>query len=203
MAVDFTLILDDQPGELARLGEILGEAGVNIGGLAAFTGDGRGVIHVLVADEAKARATAALKAGKMGVADAREVLVVDVDDRPGSLGQLTRQLAEANVNIDLAYTAFGGGVKLLLGAHDLLYDGNSQKGTEFASRMQDGEPIGQSWLEAVWYADNSNHPSAAATGYNADDCWNRLGMNLQSVQTSPALRDGDIGYYCWVGWNGS
>ena len=72
MAVDFTLILDDQPGELARLGEILGEAGVNIGGLAAFTGDGRGVIHVLVADEAKARATVALKAAKMGVADTRE-----------------------------------------------------------------------------------------------------------------------------------
>jgi len=105
--------------------------------------------------------------------------------------------------VDRMGPAFGGGVKLLLGAHDLLYDGNSQKGTEFASRMQDGEPIGQSWLEAVWYADNSNHPSAAATGYNADDCWNRLGMNLQSVQTSPALRDGDIGYYCWVGWNGS
>ena len=119
MAVDFTLILDDQPGELARLGEILGEAGVNIGGLAAFTGDGRGVIHVLVADEAKARATVALKAGKMGVADAREVLVVDVDDRPGSLGQLTRQLAEANVNIDLAYTAFGGGVKIVIATDDL------------------------------------------------------------------------------------
>jgi hypothetical protein len=119
VAVDFTLILDDQPGQLARLGEILGEAGVNIGGLAAFTGDGRGVIHVLVADEAKARATVALKAAKMGVADTREVLVVDVDDRPGSLGQLTRQLAEANVNIDLAYTAFGDGVKIVIATDDL------------------------------------------------------------------------------------
>ena len=48
MPVDFTLILDDQPGELARMGEVLGDAGVNIGGLAAFTGEGRGVIHVLV-----------------------------------------------------------------------------------------------------------------------------------------------------------
>jgi len=98
--------------------------------------------------------------------------------------------------------AFRGGVKVLLGAHDLLYDGQTQKGTEFASRMQDGEPIGQAWLEAVWYADNRNHPSASATGVDANDCWNRLGMNLESVQTTVPLRDGQIGYVCWEGWNG-
>ena len=62
MAVDLTLILDDRPGELARMGEVLGDAGVNIAGLAAFTGEGRGVIHVLVDDDATARATKALKA---------------------------------------------------------------------------------------------------------------------------------------------
>ncbi len=119
MAVDFTLIFDDQPGELARLGEILGEAHVNIGGLAAFTGDGRGVVHVLVDDDAATRATAALKAGKMGVADEREVLVIDVVDQPGTLGELTRRLAAANVNIDLAYTTFGDGVKIVIATDDL------------------------------------------------------------------------------------
>ena len=119
MPVDFTLILDDQPGELARLGEILGDAGVNIGGLAAFTGEGRGVIHVLVDDDARARASAALKEGHMGVADEREVLVIDVVDRPGTLGELARELAAANVNIDLAYTTFGGGVKIVIATDDL------------------------------------------------------------------------------------
>jgi hypothetical protein len=117
--VDFTLILDDRPGELARLGEILGDAGVNIGGLAAFTGEGRGVIHVLVDDEARTRASAALHAGHMGVADEREVLVIDVVDRPGTLGELARELAAANVNIDLAYTTFGGGVKIVIATDDL------------------------------------------------------------------------------------
>ena len=119
MPVDFTLILDDQPGELARLGEVLGDAGVNIGGLAAFTGEGRGVIHVLVDDDAAPRATAALHAAKMGVADEREVLVIDVVDRPGTLGELARELAAANVNIDLAYTTFGGGVKIVIATEDL------------------------------------------------------------------------------------
>jgi hypothetical protein len=119
VAVDFTLILDDRPGELARVGEVLGDAGVNIGGLAAFTGDGRGLIHVLVDDDAVERATSALKAAKLGVADEREVLVIDVVDRPGTLGELTRQLAAANVNIDLAYTTFGGGVKIVIATDDL------------------------------------------------------------------------------------
>jgi hypothetical protein len=119
VAVDLTLILDDRPGELARMGEVLGDAGVNIAGLAAFTGEGRGVIHVLVDDDAVARATAALKAAHMGVADEREVLVIDAVDRPGTLGELTRQLAAANVNIDLAYTTFGGGVKIVIATDDI------------------------------------------------------------------------------------
>jgi hypothetical protein len=119
VAVNFTVILEDRPGELARLGEIMGDAGVNIGGLAAFTGDGRGVIHVLVDDDAAARAAEALREARMGVADEREVLVVDAEDRPGSLGELARELAEANVNIDLAYTTFGGGVKIVIATDDL------------------------------------------------------------------------------------
>jgi hypothetical protein len=118
VAVDLTLILDDRPGELARMGEVLGDAGVNIAGLAAFTGEGRGVIHVLVDDDAVARATAALKAAHMGVADEREVLVVDVEDRPGTLGELARSLGEASVNIELAYTTFGG-VKLVIATDDI------------------------------------------------------------------------------------
>jgi hypothetical protein len=117
--VDFTVILDDQPGELARLGAVLGDASVNIGGLAAFTGEGRGIVHVLVDDEAAPRATEALRAAKMGIADEQEVLVIDAEDRPGTLGELARELAAANVNIDLAYTTFGGGLKLVIATDDL------------------------------------------------------------------------------------
>jgi Family of unknown function (DUF6345) len=98
--------------------------------------------------------------------------------------------------------AFSGGLKIALGAHDLLYDGNTQKGTEFASRLQDGESVGNAWLEAVWYADNSNHPSIANTGSDANDCWNRAGANLLTMENMPTLRDGQIGYVCWAGWNG-
>ena len=54
----------------------------------------------------------------MGIADQREVLVVSIEDKPGTLGELARQLAEANVNIELAYTTFGG-VKVVIATDDL------------------------------------------------------------------------------------
>jgi hypothetical protein len=118
MPTDLTVILRDTPGELARLGEVTGAAGVNIRGLAAFTGEGRGVIHLLVDDEVVDRAREELKRARIGLADEREVLVVDIQDRPGSLGELARELAEAHVNIDLAYTTFGG-IKLVIATDDL------------------------------------------------------------------------------------
>src|ERR1700754_4543597 len=118
MPRDLTVILQDRPGELARLGEVAGTAGVNIEGIAAFTGQGRGVVHVLVDDETLPAARAALKGAHLKVADEREVLVIDVADRPGSLGELARTLAEANVNVDLAYTTFGG-VRLVIATDEL------------------------------------------------------------------------------------
>jgi len=118
MPTDLTVILEHRPGELARLGEITGEAGVSIRGLAAFTGEGRGVVHLLLDDDTVTRAREALERAGMGVADQREVLVADIEDRPGALGELARQLAEANINVELAYTTFGG-VKVVIASDDL------------------------------------------------------------------------------------
>jgi hypothetical protein len=118
LARDLTIVLRDRPGELARLGEATGQAGVNIQGMCAFAGEGRGIIHVLVLDEDAEAAQRTLEEAGMGVADDREVLVVDVEDRPGTLGELARDLGEAGVNIELAYTTFGG-IKLVIATDDL------------------------------------------------------------------------------------
>jgi hypothetical protein len=115
---DLTVILKDEPGQLARLGEATGSAGANIRGLAAFTGEGRGVIHLLFDDDDAPRARAAIEQAGLGLADDREVIVIDVHDKPGTLGELARELAEASVNIDLAYAAYGG-VRLVIATDDL------------------------------------------------------------------------------------
>ena len=96
MPTNLTVVLKDEPGQLATLGGATGAAGVNIEGMCAFTGEGRGIINLLIADEAVERAVAALEQAGMGVADRREVLVVDVADRPGSLGELTTALENWN-----------------------------------------------------------------------------------------------------------
>lgn len=118
MATDLTVVLQDEPGQLATLGGATGAAGVNIEGMCAFTGEGRGIIHLLIADDAVARAVTALEEAGMAIADQREVLVVDVTDRPGSLGELARVLAAAGVNIELLYTT-SGGVRVVIATDDL------------------------------------------------------------------------------------
>lgn len=106
MATDLTIYLDDQPGELARLGKVLGQAGVNIEGCCAVTtGGGQGEIHVLIEDTGAA--FSALEAAGIEVADEQEVAVVPVEDRPGELGEITSRLGDAGVNISLTYLATG------------------------------------------------------------------------------------------------
>jgi hypothetical protein len=113
---DLTVIMDDQPGKLADLGEATGRAGVNIMGLCAVVGDGKGFIHLLVEDESAARR--ALDEAGISVADEREAVVVDLHDKPGAMGEVARDLAEAGVNIDVAYTIFTG-VRLVILTEDV------------------------------------------------------------------------------------
>jgi hypothetical protein len=116
MAKDLTVMLEDRPGALAELGEATGTAGVNIEGVCAVTEDGRGGIHILVEDVGAARQ--ALQDAGLDVAEERDVLVVEVEDRPGTMGDVARRMTDAGVNIELAYTAFGR-VRLVLGVDDL------------------------------------------------------------------------------------
>jgi hypothetical protein len=118
MPTNVTVVLNDEPGQLATLGEATGAAGVNIEGMCAFTGEGRGIIHLLIADDAVERAVAALERAGMGVADRREVLVVDAANKPGSLGELARELSASGVNIELLYTTFGG-VRIVIATDDM------------------------------------------------------------------------------------
>lgn len=102
MAKDLTVIgFGDRPGVSAALCEALGKARVNIEGMF---GSGKLLeIHVLVEDAVSAR-RAAEEAG-FTVRDERDVLVVEVENRPGAWGEVARRIADAGVNIDLFYVA--------------------------------------------------------------------------------------------------
>lgn len=115
MMKDLTVILEDRPGTLADMGEALGKAGINIEGSCGFPSEGKGVGHILVEDAAAARR--ALEEIGIEVGDEREVLVLEIEDRPGALGEVSRRIANAGVNIDLCYLATN--TRLVIGADDL------------------------------------------------------------------------------------
>jgi len=112
---DLTVIMEDRPGKLAELGEATGKAGVNIEGLCAMVGDGKGLIHLLVEDESGAKA--ALADAHIDVADERDAVIVDLHDKPGAMGEIARDLADAGVSVDVAYTIFSG-VRLVIVTED-------------------------------------------------------------------------------------
>jgi hypothetical protein len=105
MRKDLVIIPEDNPGVLAHLGKALGEAGVNIEAISAFTGGGKGVVHVLVDDDQKALEV--LQGAGWNVAAARRVAVAPLPDEPGQLGEACQRLADAGVNIEQAYIAAG------------------------------------------------------------------------------------------------
>jgi hypothetical protein len=113
---DLTVILEDRPGTLADLGDATGKAGINIEGVCGATQEGQGAIHILVEDEAATRS--ALGEAGIEVGAERDVIVVDVEDRPGAMGEVARRIGNAGVNIELVYTTFGA-VRLVLGVDDL------------------------------------------------------------------------------------
>lgn len=114
MAKNITIRLEHKPGALAALGETLGRAGVNIDGISGVSCEGMGVINILV--EKPARAINALANSDFEISDERDVLVISIVDRPGELGGIARQLAKANVNINLLYLT--AGMDLVIGVDD-------------------------------------------------------------------------------------
>jgi hypothetical protein len=115
MATDLTVRLQDRPGELARVGEAVGGAGVNIDGFAATTGGGRGEIHLLVEDGAAARQ--ALEGAGIEVTGEREVIVMPAPNTPGELGKAARRLADAGANIEVAYST--ADAQMVFGVDDI------------------------------------------------------------------------------------
>ena len=94
MAKDLTVFLEDKPGSMATMGEVLGNAMINISGSSSLIVEDKGVIHILVEEPEKAREI--LSSAGIEVGEERDVLVVDVNPVPGELGRQARALARVS-----------------------------------------------------------------------------------------------------------
>lgn len=115
MPTDLVIEVDNEPGALAKVARAISDAGVNISAATSIGAAERAELHILVphADAAKH----ALSIAQLAVTREREVVVVEVNDRPGVLADLARDVAEAGVDLDLVYVATRN--RVVFGSPDL------------------------------------------------------------------------------------
>jgi hypothetical protein len=115
MPVDLVIDIENAPGALAGVAAAISDAGVNIAAATCVGPGERAELHILVPHAEAVRH--ALAISHVAVTREREVVVVDVEDRPGVLADLTRKIARAGVNLDLVYVATRN--RVVFGAPDL------------------------------------------------------------------------------------
>lgn len=115
MAVDLVIDVENTPGALARVAAAISDAGVNIAAATCVGPGERAELHILVPHAEAVRH--ALAISQLAVTRERDVVVVDVEDRPGVLADLTRKIARAGVDLDLIYVATQN--RVVFGAPDI------------------------------------------------------------------------------------
>jgi hypothetical protein len=103
MPFDLAIDIENTPGALAQVAAAISDAGVNIAAATCVGSGERAELHILVKHAEAAKHSLAIS--HLAVTREREVVVIDVEDRPGVLADLTRKIARAGVNLDLVYVA--------------------------------------------------------------------------------------------------
>jgi hypothetical protein len=115
VAFDLAVDVENTPGALAEVAAAISDAGVNIAAATCVGAAERAELHILVPHAEAVKHMLAIS--HLAITREREVVVVDVEDRPGVLADLTRKIARAGVDLDLVYVATRN--RIVFGAPDL------------------------------------------------------------------------------------
>jgi hypothetical protein len=113
--VDLVIDIENTPGALAEVAAAISDAGVNIAAATCVGPGERAELHILVPHAGAVRHL--LGISHLAVSREREVVVVEVEDRPGVLADLARKIARAGVDLDLVYVATQN--RVVFGAPDI------------------------------------------------------------------------------------
>jgi len=97
---EFDVYVQNRPGELAKVCELLGKQGVNIKAIASERGGEKALIRVVTDDEVTTKSALSRHAIAF---EQRDVVSVRMLDRPGELGKMAQKLARGMVNVDAVY----------------------------------------------------------------------------------------------------
>jgi hypothetical protein len=117
-AKELKIRVEDRPGMLGEVAAALGEKGVNLRAVNAWVEDGQGVLRLVVDKVAAAKKVLNQHGWKP---EEKEVLEIELSDKPGTLGEATKALGDAGVNIEYAFVGTGAARKatVFLGVQDL------------------------------------------------------------------------------------
>src|SRR5262249_3635945 len=101
--MDLVIEVENEPGALAGVARAISDAGVNISAATCVGAHERAELHILVKHPGATEHALSLE--HLDITRKREVVVVEIDDRPGALADLARMPAEAGINLDLVYVA--------------------------------------------------------------------------------------------------
>ena len=102
LANQLALFLDNRPGTLARVCDALSDAKINIYAISTSDTVDHIVVRMVVSDSRRALLLFE-EHGTLVVET--DVLVIEGDNKPGSLARICHKLAAAKINIDYCYCA--------------------------------------------------------------------------------------------------
>lgn len=115
VAQQISVFLENRPGRLGRLCEVLAEEGVNIQAIMVPSGTDYGIVHLIVDRHEEALKTLE---GRGYRTYTSRVLDVTLDDHPGALAALADRLTANEIDIKYAYSAIGERGRLILAVSD-------------------------------------------------------------------------------------
>jgi len=96
------IFLDNRPGTLARVADALAKAKINIYAISTSDTVDHSVIRIVVDDYRRAM-TLCEEHGTLVVDN--DVIMIEGNNKPGSLAKLAHKLGDAKINIEYAYCA--------------------------------------------------------------------------------------------------
>ena len=117
VAADLVVTLpDDRPGMVAKALGCISAAGINIDGYSEIGG----VVHVLTTELAATREC--LRGAGFRDIQEQDVVVVPVENEPGSAARVFQRIADAHINVRYSYLATGNRLVIASGNAQAVID---------------------------------------------------------------------------------
>lgn len=125
-----SIFIENRPGRVAEVCELLEEKGVNIRGFMVSDTNDYGILR-LVVDKPDVAQDALGQAGY--AAKRKPILVARLEDRPGNLSKLLTRLSDAGINVTYSYSLISTFVAISTSDVDSAWDLAQAAGVELVS----------------------------------------------------------------------